>query len=287
MADSATRTFQAEQFSPFIFKLRAPRNAICGFAFFARYSRLPDWLAWECFQLGNGCANLAEMRERISVIRERIRYRGTQSTSLIGCVLLVQPVFFPPQRWIQPPADWPIRTQADKKYDLMQGEGARVWAECLQAASELTALPAMQPAQNISEPSTARYGAPFLIAPRLGQGTFRVAVTEAYGKGCAITEEHSLPALEASHIKPFAYGGPHEVCNGLLLRADLHRLFDQGYLTITPQLNLEVSRRLREDYANGRTYYPLHGRSMRRPLRDADRPTPQFLEWHNNNVYLG
>jgi len=46
---SATRGFHADQFSPFIFKLRAPHNAVCGFGFFARYSRLPVWLAWECF----------------------------------------------------------------------------------------------------------------------------------------------------------------------------------------------------------------------------------------------
>ena len=51
----ATRSFHADQFSPFIFKLRAPRNAICGFGFFARYSRLHVWLVWECFGFGNGC----------------------------------------------------------------------------------------------------------------------------------------------------------------------------------------------------------------------------------------
>ncbi len=44
---SARRTFHASQFSPFLFKLRAPHNAICGFAYFAQFSRLPDWLAWE------------------------------------------------------------------------------------------------------------------------------------------------------------------------------------------------------------------------------------------------
>jgi putative restriction endonuclease len=284
---SATRTFQAEQFSPFLFKLRAPRNAICGFAFFARYSRLPDWLAWECFQIGNGCASLAEMRARVSTIRERIRYRGGQSASVIGCVLLVQPVFFPPERWVQAPRDWPVRTQVDKKYDLSRDEGARIWAECRAVASELSEAEREQPAASVAENGAARYGTPFLIAPRLGQGTFRIAVTEAYGKGCAITEEHSLPALEAGHIRPFASGGPNEVCNGLLLRADLHRLFDQGYMTVTPQLTLEVSKRLREDYANGRTYYPLHGRPLRQPLREADRPTSAYLEWHNNSIYLG
>jgi HNH endonuclease len=47
--------------------------------------------------------------------------------------------------------------------------------------------------------------------------------------------------------------------NGVLLRADLHRLFDQGYITITPQQRIEVSGRLSADYENGGAYYPLHG----------------------------
>lgn len=76
-----------------------------------------------------------------------------------------------------------------------------------------------------------RYGKPIEIRPRLGQGGFRLAVTDAYGRACAVTQEHSLPVLEAAHIRPCGNGGAHEVQNGLLLRSDLHRLFDRGYVT--------------------------------------------------------
>src|SRR5262245_24525660 len=114
--------FQAEQFSPFLFKLRSPYNAICGFGFFARYSRLPDWLAWECFDIGNGCTSLVEMRQRIGAIRERIGYKSVSSAAEIGCILIVQPVFFPLEKWLPAPKDWPVRTQSDKKYDLTMGE---------------------------------------------------------------------------------------------------------------------------------------------------------------------
>jgi putative restriction endonuclease len=130
-----------------------------------------------------------------------------------------------------------------------------------------------------------RYGTPQLVAPRLGQGIFRVAVMDAYGRACAVTQEHSLPALEASHIQPYAKDGPHDVRNGILLRADLHRLFDQGYLTITPEYRLEVSPRLKEDYQNGRSYYPLHGSSVVVPATAADAPNVDFLRWHNDRVY--
>jgi len=47
----------------------------------------------------------------------------------------------------------------------------------------------------------------------------------------------------------------HEVSNGLLLRSDIHRLFDAGYVTVTPDYEFKVSGRLREDFNNGETYY--------------------------------
>ncbi|HLL81207.1 MAG TPA: HNH endonuclease signature motif containing protein [Longimicrobium sp.] len=75
--------------------------------------------------------------------------------------------------------------------------------------------------------------------------------------------------------------------NGVLLRADLHRLFDQGYVTITPDQRFEVSLRLREDYSNGRSYYPLHGATLRVPMGIAEQPAPEYISWHNEHVYLG
>ena len=74
---------------------------------------------------------------------------------------------------------------------------------------------------------------------------------------CAITGEHSLPALDAAHIRPFALEGPHETRNGLLLRSDLHKLFDHGYRR-AEDFRVEVSNRLREEYQNG-IHNPLHG----------------------------
>ena len=111
-------------------------------------------------------------------------------------------------------------------------------------------------------------------------------MTDAYGRACAVTEEHSLPALEAAHIRAFARDGPNDVRNGVLLRADLHRLFDKGYLTITEDLKLEVSSRLRRDYSNGRSYYPLHGRPIRPPASPDHSPLAEYLRWHNEAVYL-
>jgi len=282
---SARRRFRAEPFSPFLFKLKAPDNAICGFAHFAQYSRLPDWLAWETFDEGNGCASLEIMRARIREIRARIRYDEATGSDEIGCIQLVQPVWFPRSAWVPQPADWPPRTQTSILYDFSLGEGRRVWEACLASASRASEHDPRQIRDLPDE--TPRYGTPQLVAPRLGQKTFRVAVLEAYSRACCITGEHSLPALEASHIRPYRDEGPHEVSNGLLLRADLHRLFDTGYITVTPELRLHVGNRLREDFSNGRSYYPLHGSQVQVPTAAASRPSLASLRWHSEHKFLG
>src|SRR5688572_16384884 len=87
-------TFRAEEFSPFLFKLKAPYNAICGFGYFARYSPLPDWLAWDCFEEGNGYPSLAAMRAKIAEIRRRMRYVGKEGFADIGCIISVNVAFF-------------------------------------------------------------------------------------------------------------------------------------------------------------------------------------------------
>lgn len=282
---SAHHGFKGLPGTPFFFKLKAPHNAVCGFGLVARFSRLPDWLAWECFGEANGAPSFAAMARRLHQIRARNRFRGGGKVPQIGCILLSGAVFFPEDYWIDQPRDWSSNNLTSKLYDLSEGEGLRIWKACMQHATLLGVSRYLT--QHAKDEPSSRYGKPQLVEPRLGQGTFRVAVTEVYDRACAVTGEHSLPALDAAHIKPYSQSGPHEIPNGLLLRADLHRLFDQGYLTVTPDLRLEVSDRLKLDYENGRSYYPHHGREIALPVDPACQPGQAFLRWHNDNVYLG
>jgi putative restriction endonuclease len=260
---------------PFFFRLKAPHNAIVGFGFFARYVVMPDWRAWELFGEANGNPSADDLRRRTTEYRVR---NGGDPGGPIGCIMLVQPVFFPQGHWVRQPTDWSPNIVTTKRYDLTAGEGRRLWEEC-SAEANLMSAPGIA-----SHP--ARYGEPILVRPRLGQGTFRAVVTDVYG-ACAVTGEHSLPVLEAAHIKPFAKDGPHDVSNGILLRSDIHRLFDHGYVTVTPEQRFEVSGRLRAEWENGRAYYKMKDRTVRFPDIVAQRPDPDLLRWHNENVFLG
>jgi putative restriction endonuclease len=68
------------------------------------------------------------------------------------------------------------------------------------------------------------------------------------------------------------------------LRKDLHPLLDAGYVTVTP-LELRVSRRIREEFENGRDYYALAGSSVRLPLAPDPPPSAEYLEWHGDMVF--
>ncbi len=80
----------------------------------------------------------------------------------------------------------------------------------------------------------------------MGQGHFKRAVAAAYRHRCAVTASATFPSLEAAHIRPFAEGGEHAISNGLLLRTDVHRLYDRGYLSVDADLHVRVSPQLRE-----------------------------------------
>ncbi len=275
--------------TPFIFKLNADHGGhIVGYGIFARHTIMPMSLVWDAFQRGNGAANFAELHRMLKRIRDA---KGKASDPFgnfdIGCLMLSAPVFFDRADWIRPPADWPSTgVMQGKSYDLATGGGARVWEACL-ALTRSSGL-ARRESGFAAEPGAPRYGTPSLVAPRLGQGTFRLAVTDAYGRACAVTNEHSLPVLEAAHIRPYADEGPHRVANGLLLRTDIHRLFDKGYVTITPDdMRFVVSRRLKEDYENGTTYYEMNGRVIHLPKAAADLPSREHLEWHARERFRG
>lgn len=273
----SARAFRLAVGMPFFFKLKAPYNAIAGFGYFAGFSVLPDWLAWESFGTSNGVPSLAALRARLSTIRDGARIAADPG-GRIGCCLIAEAVFFSRDHWVAAPKDWSPRTQTGARVSLDVGEGLRVWSECrARLASSFTGV----------REATERYGAPVLHSPRLGQGIFRVKVLDAYGRACAVTTEHSLPVLDAAHIQPFANGGEHSVANGLVLRSDLHRLFDRGYVTVDDEDRLVVGRRLKDDFDNGRTYYALHGRSITLPHDESLRPDRDALAWHRSHAFLG
>lgn len=266
----------------FLFKLHSPRDYIVGGGFFLKFSILPSSLAWEAFGIANGANNLLELKDRV------YKYKKTNRLSdpdpKIGCIILSMPFYLDERDWIPAPKDWNRNIVQGKTYDASEPYGLKLFE---QVQEKLRYREYMQSC--VKEDSSAqRYGKELLIKPRIGQGAFKVLITDAYQRRCAITGEKTLPVLEAAHIKPYSLEGPHAINNGLLLRRDFHTLFDRGYITVNKSFTLEVSHRIKEDFGNGKEYYEHHGKKLIiLPERREQRPDPRYLEWHNENVYLG
>jgi putative restriction endonuclease len=265
----------------FLFKLHSPNNFVVGGGFFETSSLLPVSIAWDTFGSMNGVGSLAQMRGRIE------HYRQSPPSSedyRIGNIILQQTFFLRREAWIPVPSDFSLNIVQGKTYDLDAGTGRELFASL---EERLTAKATISTQVAVAEGIVGRmFSDPVLARRRLGQGGFRILVTDNYERQCAVTSEHTLPVLEAAHIKPVSRGGEHLVSNGLLLRSDVHTLFDKGYVTVTPDLRFLVSQRLDEDWSNGKIYYALNNRRINLPKDSSCYPDRTTLEWHAETVFL-
>jgi putative restriction endonuclease len=260
--------------TPYIFKVRGS-NRIGGFGFFSYWTEMPLSIAWETFGPANGVRSLPEMRRRVNVLR-----RNAEDDDRIGCVVLSDVVILAPSENVAAPSDWKPNTVRIAGYDMTTGEGARVW-------NQLRALDvrAAQPEHSPLLITPGGYASAKLVAARRGQGAFRMMVTDAYDRRCAVTGERTLPVLEAAHIKPFAQHATHDIRNGILMRSDVHRLYDLGLVTVEPDLTFRVSQSIERDYSNGKIYYALNGKKIAVPNRPENQPDSDALNWHVRSVF--
>lgn len=163
--------------SPFFFRLMSPRNAIGGFGYVASFSRLPEYMAWQWFGEGNGADSYSSMKGRLDGIRLQNSLRGRGGQKQIGCIILVNAVFFPEHLWVPQPSDWGRQNLRYKGYNLAEGEGRRLWDQC---QDRVGMMPGEETLASVARERMPRYGDPTLVRPRLGQGAFRVVVTDVY-----------------------------------------------------------------------------------------------------------
>lgn len=269
---------------PLLFKLHAPENFIVGGGFFTKFIQLPVNLAWDSFREANGVSSLEKMRERIAYYRRSPIAPGENPK--IGCIMLAEPFFWPREAWIESPSDFKLNTVQGKGYDTETGTGRELWNALTERIELFQSTQLLPNTATLAAIESNGFGKPRITLPRLGQGLFRVLVTDTYESRCAVSGERTLPVLEAAHIKPYSLVQRHEISNGLLLRSDLHRLFDEGYMTLNPpDRRILVSKRIKEEFNNGRDYYKLEGLAVREPREIWARPTTENLEFHASHVF--
>lgn len=263
---------------PFAFKTHSPHNRVVGGGFFNGYVSLPVSDAWRIFGPANGVGSLEELR--LAIGRYRKKSLGPHDDPEIGCVMLRDTAFLSEHDTLPAPSDWSGNLVRGKTYQTEDPSGGSILEALFAAAIE-----------RYSEESVASVAGPVfgpdrLVAARIGQRPFQALVLDAYHRRCAVTGEKIRPVLQAAHIFPVARGGENRLDNGLLLRSDVHTLFDNGYLGIDPKLRLMVSPRLRSEFENGTEFYARAGSVIGSPDRRVNRPNSEFLEWHADTVFL-
>lgn len=127
----------------------------------------------------------------------------------------------------------------------------------------------------------ARKRAQAEVVRRPEQDMFRRALLSAYRK-CAVTWCEVAVALDAAHIMPYRGEHTDHVKNGLLLRADIHRLFDERLLAVdTETMTVRIAKSL-----TGTIYQELEGRKLHLPDEDELRPDVRVLNRHRQEAGL-
>lgn len=265
---------------PFFFKSHHPHNRVIGGGFYSDFVPLRISEAWELFGQDNGARTLEEMRSRVGRYRKQALH--PHEDPVIGCVLVRDARFFPADALAGPPPQFSPNVVQGKGYDLADPQWAPYFTDLLHRV--LGAPVHVDLAQPWRRDGPV-YGDPRLAPQRLGQQAFQAVVLGAYDRRCAITRDKIRPVLQAAHIRPLPHGGEHRLDNGLLLRSDVHTLYDRGYLAIDTAHRLLVSPRLRDEFGNGEQFYSQAGQTITLPERRIDRPAQQFLQWHLDTVF--
>ena len=115
------------------------------------------------------------------------------------------------------------------------------------------------------------------IALRRGQPKFRADLVHAYAGKCAVTGTAIGDVLEAAHIIPYSGVSTNHISNGLLLRSDIHALFDLRLLSVDPtNFRVYCSQQIRHEPM----YDKLDGKTISMPAKSNEQPSRKALETH-------
>jgi hypothetical protein len=113
------------------------------------------------------------------------------------------------------------------------------------------------------------------VVRRQGQKAFRSGLLTAYQGRCAITGCEVEPVLEAAHITPYLGPQTNNITNGLLLRSDVHTLWDSGLMFLNRDFRVSLKPGLMSS-----EYTVLQGRTLALPSRHDIRPSELAIRSH-------
>lgn len=257
----------------FFFRRKAPINKIGGFAELASSGVASIRTCWEELGISNGTRTDQDFLERV---RRYNPSRFVDDQTLIGFKILVNPVFLKESDWFDVPSDWSQNIVSGKSYDSMSREGERLLSLYRRYQGGGPSSEGID-SFGFSDQPAAGYSVGQPQKVRVGQSRFKFALLGAYDGKCAVTGCAVQSLLEAAHILPFAETMDNDVTNGILLRCDIHTLFDRGLLHVDRNYTVMLSDNFRQSNSDEKVYLELHGRKMKLPIERRHRPSVDKL----------
>ena len=247
----------------FYFLLRSPVRKIGGYAEFYDYQNLTIKEAWQKFGRGNGVNSLYELGKKATGDEE------PDFSTEIGCIVLQNPVFLDEADYFHP-RDYNLSfsNEISKHKYYPQLDKINFENDYQQVGFSFSSISADEEYQFNQESETR------------GQSEFRQNLFRYYNSQGVITREHNAELLDAVHIHPHIIKNRQHPKNGILLRSDFHKLFDEGLITITPEYQVLVSAQLESDY-----YQQYHEQDIYLPDDNIFYPDHKVLEFHNCYIF--
>jgi putative restriction endonuclease len=249
--------------------LKAPIRKIGGGGTFKEYIDLSVDEAWKRFGLKNGCGNKKELIDRLNQYRtRRSMEEGISHEEKIGCIVLQDVETWDKDKYIDlGKTSISFPDQVVKIKYFTEGESF-LESPSVSKSTKFILLPS----------GILKEGSTTTITARKGQGSFKAMISRAYGNACCISEELTPELLEAAHIQPYFNESSNHTQNGLLLRVDLHKLYDNGLLHIDSDYVIHISPYLKSDYYRG-----FHGKRIQVPGNKSEWPSVEALNQRETN----
>lgn len=246
------------------FMLKSPIRKIGGYGQFLEYKNMTVGQAWNNFGFKNGCSSKLEFFERIEKYNKsnkKIENIIVENTE-IGCIVLTNVKYFDDNSFINLDdyeidfSRYIVKIKYYDQYDpLTLSDSNKV------NDFELISL------------TTEKLKKSRLVTPRKGQGLFRAQLTEAYSNKCCISNESTVELLEAAHIQPYVDENSNHIKNGLLLRVDFHKMYDNGLMYINDKFKIYISPQVKSEY-----YQSFNGKRINLPINESFYPSKKALK---------
>jgi len=254
------------------FMLKSPIRKIGGYGTFVEYKNMKASDAWRVYGRDNGVENLSELISRTDGYKSKNTKKELTIDPEIGCILLKDLEFYDDNNFKTDEEDgisFPKQVVKLKYFNKR---------EKIISKEKVTTIKVSKSFELIDSSKVKRKQ--LTQKERKGQAGFRRDILKIYDNSCSVTGITQKEVLEAAHIQGYVNEESNNVQNGICLRVDIHKLFDNGLITIDSEYKVLISTMLKST-----EYESLNGKKINLPQNKTYYPSATALENHNKLVF--